>query len=58
MHTIRSLLSKIEKIESDIADKGTIYCWINAGDDHDEKVAAMKARHPDKEIFSIGWLQS
>ena len=56
MHTVRSLLSKIEKIEADQPERDTVYCWINRGDDHDQKVADMKAKHPSKKILSVDWL--
>ena len=55
MNTIHSLLGRVIKLESGHKDKMVVYCWIDHDGNHDEKLAVMKAKHPGKKIFSVGW---
>ena len=60
MHTIRSLLSKIEKIESNKPDKQTMYCFADNSDSdeqHQKRVDVMQAEYPERDVVGIRWQQ-
>ena len=58
MHTLRSLLSKLEKIESDKPEKLTMYCFAentHSDEQLQQRVDDVQADNPERNVVGIRW---
>ena len=58
MNTIRSLLSKIKKIEANQSEKLTMYCFAECNETDkqlQQRVDVMRSESPEHEVVGARW---